>query len=115
MGGTFVGEFLVLAGTWSRYPVVAAVACLGMVLAALYILIMYQRVFTGPVTEATREHFTGDATWLERIAVAPVIVLLLLVGFFPKPVLDLADQTAKATMTTMNISDPAPAAGKEGR
>jgi hypothetical protein len=40
---------------------------------------------------------------------------LLLVGFFPKPVLDLSDETAKQTMTTMNISDPAPAAGKEGR
>jgi NADH-quinone oxidoreductase subunit M len=86
-----------------------------MVLAALYILIMYQRVMTGPVTDQTREHITTDATWLERLAVAPVIVLLLLVGFFPKPVLDLSDETAKQTMTTMNISDPAPAAGKEGR
>jgi NADH-quinone oxidoreductase subunit M len=113
--GSFVGEFLVLAGTWSRYPVIAAIACVGMVLAALYILIMYQRVFTGPVTGQTREHFTGDATWLERLAVAPVIILLLLVGFFPKPVLDLSNQTAKDTMSTMNVSDPVPAAGKEGK
>lgn len=113
--GSFVGEFLVLAGTWSRYPVVAAVATLGMVLAALYILIMYQRTMTGPATEQTTQHITTDASWAERLAVAPVIVLLLLTGFFPKPVLDLSDQTAKQSMTTMNISDPVPAAGKEGK
>ncbi len=113
--GSFVGEFLVLAGTWSRYPVIAAIAATGMVLAALYILIMYQRTMTGPVTEQTEKHITTDASWLERLAVAPVIVLLLLTGFFPKPVLDQTDQTAKQTMTTMNISDPVPAAGKEGK
>ncbi|HSN11949.1 MAG TPA: NADH-quinone oxidoreductase subunit M, partial [Propionibacteriaceae bacterium] len=83
--GSFVGEFLVLAGTWSRYPVIAAVGTLGTVLAALYILIMYQRTMTGPVTEQTKEHVTSDATWLERLALAPVILALLVLGFFPKP------------------------------
>ena len=110
--GSFVGEFLVLAGTWSRYPVVAAVGTLGTVLAALYILIMYQRTMTGPVTDQTREHITGDATWLERLAVAPVILALLVLGFFPKPVLDITDQTAKQAMTTLNVSDPAPTVGQ---
>ncbi len=110
--GSFVGEFLVLAGTWSRYPVIAAVGTLGTVLAALYILIMYQRTMTGPVTEQTREHVTSDATWLERLALAPVIVALLVLGFFPKPVLDITDQTAKQSMTTLNVSDPAPTVGQ---
>ena len=110
--GSFVGEFLVLAGTWSRYPIIAAIGTLGTVLAALYILIMYQRTMTGPVTEQTREHFTGDATWRERLAVAPVILALLVLGFFPKPVLDLTDQVAKQAMTTLNVSDPAPIAGQ---
>ena len=110
--GSFVGEFLVLAGTWSRYPIIAAVGTLGTVLAALYILIMYQRTMTGPVTDQTREHFTGDATWRERLAVAPVILALLVLGFFPKPVLDLTDQVAKQAMTTLNVSDPAPIVGQ---
>jgi NADH-quinone oxidoreductase subunit M len=110
--GSFVGEFLVLAGTWSRYPVIAAVGTLGTVLAALYILIMYQRTMTGPVTEATREHITSDASWRERLAIAPVILALLVLGFFPKPVLDITDQTAKQAMTTLNVSDPAPTAGQ---
>jgi NADH-quinone oxidoreductase subunit M len=110
--GSFVGEFLVLAGTWSRYPVIAAVGTLGTVLAALYILIMYQRTMTGPVTEQTREYVTSDATWRERLALAPVILALLVLGFFPKPVLDISDQTAKQSMTTLNVSDPAPTAGQ---
>jgi NADH-quinone oxidoreductase subunit M len=110
--GSFVGEFLVLAGTWSRYPIIAAVGTLGTVLAALYILIMYQRTMTGPVTEQTKEHITSDATWLERLAIAPVILLLLVLGFFPKPVLDLANETAKQSMTTLNVSDPAPTVGQ---
>ncbi len=110
--GSFVGEFLVLAGTWSRYPVIAAVGTLGTVLAALYILIMYQRTMTGPVTDQTREHITSDASWRERLAIAPVILALLVLGFFPKPVLDITDQTAKQAMTTLNVSDPAPTAGQ---
>jgi NADH-quinone oxidoreductase subunit M len=110
--GSFVGEFLVLAGTWSRYPVVAAVGTLGSVLAALYILIMYQRTMTGPLTDQTRQHITSDATLLERLALAPVILALLVLGFFPKPVLDITDQTAKQSMTTLNVSDPAPTLGQ---
>jgi NADH-quinone oxidoreductase subunit M len=110
--GSFVGEFLVLAGTWSRYPIIAAVGTLGTVLAALYILIMYQRTMTGPVTDQTKEHITSDATWRERLAIAPVILALLVLGFFPKPVLDITDQTARATMTTLNVSDPAPTVGQ---
>jgi NADH-quinone oxidoreductase subunit M len=110
--GSFVGEFLVLAGTWSRYPIIAAVGTLGTVLAALYILIMYQRTMTGPVTDQTREHITSDASWRERLAIAPVILALLVLGFFPKPVLDLSNQVAKTTMTTLNVSDPAPTVGQ---
>lgn len=110
--GSFVGEFLVLAGTWSRFPVIAAIGTLGTVLAALYILIMYQRTMTGALTEATKEHIKSDATWLERLAIAPVILALLVLGFFPKPVLDITDQTAKQAMTTLNVSDPAPVVGQ---
>src|SRR5450759_1326808 len=110
--GSFVGEFPVLAGTWSRYPIIAAVGTLGTVLAALYILNMYQRTMTGPVTDQTREHITSDATWLERLAIAPVCVLLLALGFCPKPVLDRTEQTAKQAMTTLNVSDPARIVGQ---
>ena len=45
---SFVSEFLVLVGTFERYPWVGVIATLGIVLAALYILLMYQRTMTGP-------------------------------------------------------------------
>ena len=51
---SFVSEFLVLVGTFTRYPWVAVIATLGIVLAALYILIMIQKVNTGPITEGVR-------------------------------------------------------------
>ena len=50
----FVSEFLVLVGTFTRYPVVGVIAVLGIVLAALYILLMYQRTMTGPVARRGR-------------------------------------------------------------
>ena len=109
--GSFIGEFLVLAGAWSRWPWVAAVASLGMVLAALYILIMYQRVCTGPVTDQVRDTVRHDLTRLERLAMVPVIALLLLTGFFPKPVLDLVAPVAKQAVASVGMTDPAPAVG----
>ena len=47
----FVSEFMVLVGTFSRHPAIAVIATLGIVLAALYILVMYQRTMTGPVRD----------------------------------------------------------------
>ncbi len=109
--GSFVGEFLVLAGAWSRWPWVAAIATAGMVLAALYILIMYQRVATGPVTEQTRTSISHDLTGLERLAMVPVIGALLLVGFFPKPVLDMVAPVARQAVASVGQTDPVPAVG----
>ena len=53
---TFVSEFLVLVGTFTRYEVAAALATVGIILAAIYILWMYQRTMTGPVRDGDREH-----------------------------------------------------------
>ncbi len=113
--GSFVGEFLVIAGTWSRLPWVAAISTIAMVLAALYILIMYQRVHTGPVTEQTRRHITTDLSGWERLAVAPVMILLLITGLFPKPVLDVIEPVAKQAMSHVQATDPAPVVGNGGK
>ena len=109
---SFVSEFMVLAGTWTRYPVYAAIATLGMVLAALYILIMYQRTMTGPVTEQTAEHITTDLSGREKLVLAPLIAVILFLGFYPKPMIDVLEPVAKATMQQAQVSDPEPQAGK---
>ncbi len=104
---TFVSEFLVLLGTFSRYKLPAIFATAGIILAAIYILWMYQRVAGGPV----REEVAGmkDLRPRELLAVAPLIVLLIGVGVYPKPVLDIINPAVRVTMAQVHITDPVPA------
>ena len=110
---SFVSEFLVLAGTWSAVPWIAAVAALGMVLSAVYILLAYQRTMTGPVTEQTAQHVTTDLSLVERAVMVPLITALLVLGLVPGPVISIVEQTAKATLTHVGATDPVPAAKGE--
>ncbi|MFV0430003.1 MAG: NADH-quinone oxidoreductase subunit M [Arachnia sp.] len=106
--GSFVGEFLVMAGSWQKYPIQTAVIALGIVLAAVYILTMYQRVATGPVTKDTAEHITSDLSLREKSAVVPLVALLLLFGFLPGPMLNVANDAAMWVMSAAGATDPAP-------
>jgi len=103
---SFVSEFLVLVGTYTRYPVAAVVATLGIVLAALYILLTYQRMFTGPAQEYARGW--KDLNLREAWVVAPLIAVIIALGFYPKPVLDVVNPAVAQIMTTTGVSDPAP-------
>ncbi|MFV0462628.1 MAG: NADH-quinone oxidoreductase subunit M [Nostocoides sp.] len=103
---SFVSEFLVIAGTFQRYVVAGAVATLGLVLAALYILLMYQKTMTGPKPDLAAE--VPDLSWREKWVVIPLIASFLFLGFYPKPVLDLINPAVQTTMQTVGISDPAP-------
>jgi NADH-quinone oxidoreductase subunit M len=104
---TFVSEFLVLVGTFSRYKLPAILATAGIILAAIYILWMYQRTMGGPV----RDQVAGmkDLRPRELLAVAPLIVLLVGVGVYPKPVLDIINPAVRVTMTQVHMTDPVPA------
>ena len=99
----FVSEFMVIAGAWSRYPVVTAVAIIGVVLAAVYMLRMYQRTMTGPITEPT-----AALTGVEKAVMVPIIGILLFLGFVPQPAVQLVEPTAKATLAYVGTTDPAP-------
>jgi NADH-quinone oxidoreductase subunit M len=111
---SFVSEFMVLAGTFSRHPAYAAVSTLAIVLAALYILLMYQRTMTGPVTADVERTITDDLNGRERLALAPVVILILLLGVFPKPMLDIIEPSVEATMQHVGVSDPQPWVTAEG-
>ena len=85
----FVSEFLVLVGTFLTHRWWAVVAVIGVIVAAIYLLWAYQQVFHGvpkPEDEKTR-----DLSWMERVAVAPLIILIVFLGVFPTPVLDRID------------------------
>ncbi|MFG3495515.1 NADH-quinone oxidoreductase subunit M [Streptomyces sp. NPDC047928] len=102
----FVSEFLVLVGTFARYPVAGVVATTGIVLAALYTLVLYQRTMTGPVKEEVRA--MPDLKLRELAVVAPLIALLLFLGVYPKPLTDIVNPAVRHTMSDVQQQDPRP-------
>jgi len=89
----FIGEFLSVLGAFVSHRWWAVVATTGVVLAAVYMLWMFQRVFTG---KAEGENVTvADVTIREVVVVAPLLLLSLFIGLFPQPVLDRIEPTAK--------------------
>jgi NADH-quinone oxidoreductase subunit M len=81
-------------------------AVLGIVLAALYILIMYQRTMTGP----TRPEVAGmkDLNLREVSALAPLVLLIVLLGFYPKPLLAVINPAVEDTLQQVGVVDPQP-------
>ncbi len=111
---SFVSEFMVLAGTFTRYPGFAIVSTLAIVLAALYILIMYQRTMTGPLNPRLAAEPVDDLSGRERLAMAPLVLLILVLGVFPRPMLDAINPAVEATMNLVGVSDPQPRVTAEG-
>ena len=83
----FVGEFLVLLGAFRAHVWWAAAAALGVILSAVYLLWMYQRVIFGPVTHEENRTLP-DLSLRERLVFAPLLVLVFWIGFVPQPFLD---------------------------
>lgn len=104
----FVSEFLVILSAFDYRWYVGAIAVTGIVLAAIYVLWMYQRTMTGP-TPPDVEASTTDASLREVVAVAPVMVALVLFGFYPAPLLDVANPTVESLLSHVGVSDDEPA------
>ena len=109
---SFVGEFLVLLGTFSRYVVVAVIATLGIVLAAAYALRLYQKVATGP--ESPHVEGMRDLNGREVTSLVPVVLLTIVLGVFPAPVLDVVNPAVDRVMDTIGMTDPTPALAPAG-
>ena len=93
----FVGEFLILIGTFSVNRVAAVLGTLGVVLAALYLLWAYQRVFHGPITNDANR-VLKPLTLRERVVLYPVIALIVLIGVWPRPFLDRIEPSVERTL-----------------
>ncbi|NDB37426.1 MAG: NADH-quinone oxidoreductase subunit M [Actinobacteria bacterium] len=106
---SFVSEFLVLVGTYTRYPVAAVIATFGIILAALYILIPVQKALHGPTTAGNEN--LADLNKREIAAITPVIALIIALGFYPKPALEIINPAAQVTITKAGYSDPQPLVG----
>jgi NADH-quinone oxidoreductase subunit M len=100
----FVGEFLVLFGSFEKHATATVFASLGVVLGAVYMLKLYRDVFFGPVTRPERETIgdveKGDLTYL-----LPIIALIILLGILPNLVLSRTERSVDAVVKTyMNHS-----------
>ncbi len=102
----FISEFLVLVGTFTHNWWYAVFAVLGIVLAALYILLMYQRTMTGPTVPSVAG--MRDLGLREVSALAPLLVLIVLLGFYPKPLTAIINPAVHDTLQQVGVSDPAP-------
>ena len=93
----FVGEFFVLVGSYLSLPGFAIAASFGVVLAAVYLLWAYQRMFTGEITnEANRD--LRDLTVREKVILAPMVALVVFLGVYPKPALDIIEPSVDAVL-----------------
>jgi NADH-quinone oxidoreductase subunit M len=106
---TFVSEFLVLVGTFTRHKGLAVLGTTGIILAAIYVLYLYKRTFQGPV--AARVAKFKDVSPREIASVAPLLALIVFLGIYPKPVLNVIDPAVKATLSDVHKTDPTPKYG----
>ena len=103
---SFVGEFMVLLGTFERYMWVGAIATFGIVITAAYVLRVYQKSMTGPLADGLSG--MKDLGAREVTALVPIAALSILLGFFPAPILNVVNPAVDRVMTTIGASDPAP-------
>jgi len=106
---TFVSEFLVLVGTFTRHKGLAVLATTGIILAAIYVLWLYQRTMQGTVNEKVRKF--KDLNAREAFAVGPLIAIIIFLGVYPKPIIDIINPAVKSTLQNVHQTDPPPASG----
>jgi NADH-quinone oxidoreductase subunit M len=98
----FVGEFLILLGTFVTHRWWAVVAVSGVVLAAVYLLWAYQRVFHGVPDEENAS--IPDLNLRERAVLVPIIGMIVFIGVYPKPILDRINPSVDALLEHVEAS-----------
>jgi NADH-quinone oxidoreductase subunit M len=96
----FVAEFLAFYGMWLRYPILALLSVCGIVITAVYVLRLIQRVFLGAFKAGDYPDL-GDARTTEWVAITMLAALLLAVGLWPKPLVNLMDAGLRSGTTVV--------------
>jgi NADH-quinone oxidoreductase subunit M len=114
----FVGEFTILLGAWGAgtqgaYQSFggvwwAGLSALGVIMAAIYILYMFQRIFLGPqgsIVEEVKEHGHAlrDLNWREILTIVPLLIFIFWIGLYPKPFFDLIGPTVEVLISTLPL------------
>jgi NADH-quinone oxidoreductase subunit M len=125
----FVGEALVFLGMFQREPALAVIGTAGILLGAWYLLTLVMRVFFGPVKEPHHDGPVRDMGPREWLALGPIMILCVVLGVYPQPVLDTARRDLRVVTDLVsrpapprpavaagqvNEGQPAPAGGRQG-
>ncbi|MEA2049389.1 MAG: NADH-quinone oxidoreductase subunit M [Campylobacterota bacterium] len=105
----FVGEFLSLLGFFAVSPVLTALAGLTIILGAVYMLVLYKRTFFGPITNPINEKLQ-DIKGREVVALVPLVMLVVYLGVYPKPILEPVDKSVKQLVQVMYLKSTTPEA-----
>jgi NADH-quinone oxidoreductase subunit M len=104
----FVGEFLSLLGFFKVSPVITLIAGLTIILGAVYMLVLYKKTFFGPITNPKNESLE-DAKGRELVALIPLVALVVILGVYPKPILEPVNTSVKHLVEVMKIKAQQPA------
>jgi NADH-quinone oxidoreductase subunit M len=103
----FVGEFTILLGAFGSKaignPWFAGISALGVIMAAVYILYMFQKMFMGPAGEITHHHELKDLNWREIITMIPLLVFMFWIGLYPKPFFDILAPAVEKLLSTLPL------------
>ena len=105
----FIGEFLILLGTFQKYPVAAFIAATGVIFAAAYMLPMVQRMLYGEI-DKEENRILSDIGIRERLVLAPTLIMIVLIGVYPQPFLSRTSASVDALIDQVErraVSAPA--------
>ncbi|MCL4273050.1 MAG: NADH-quinone oxidoreductase subunit M [Anaerolineales bacterium] len=103
----FVGEFTILLGAFGSKaignPWYAGISAIGVIMAAIYILYMFQKVFLGPAGEITHHHDLKDLNWREIATVIPLVIFMFWIGLYPKPFFDILAPAVEKLLSALPL------------
>ncbi len=111
---TFVSEMLVIIAAFDHAWWAGAIAVTAIVLAAIYALWMYQRAMTGPSDTVAGTESMSDLDARETATLAPLLLALVLAGFFPMPLLNVINPHVNDVMSHVGVTDDPPAVSSQG-
>ena len=103
----FVGEFTILLGAFGSKAIgnawYAGISAIGVIMAAVYILYMFQKMFLGPAGEITHHHELKDLNWREIATVAPLLVFMFWIGLYPAPFFNLIAPAVEKLLSALPL------------
>ena len=106
----FVGEFNILLGAFVSStlgtPLFSGIATIGVILTAMYLLHMYEKIFLGPAAESQKNGFV-DIKARELLVLIPILVVILWIGIYPKPFFEIINPTVEGMLAVLQSTSVA--------